>query len=176
MLYTASDHCQKHWGKNLKKKFEKKNFEKNFEKKKKKFFWIFFSNFFFKFFFHIIRDSGFSLRYAKVRLSFPRKYDRKASFDIHLKWLLGADQKILFTFSNPALKSALYLCWCNLIVWQTFLVETTVFFLIVIWILCNVFHCALNPSDTERNLWCFLRSSFSWKHITEIERRVHCCR
>ena len=90
------------WEKKIEKKIWKKIFQKKFFKFFKFFFLFFFSNF------RIIRDSGFSLRYAKVRLSFPKKYNWKASFDIHLKWLLGADLKILFTFSNPALKSALY--------------------------------------------------------------------
>ena len=88
-----------------KKKIEKKIWKKIFQKKNFQFFFFLF-NFFFSNF-HIIRDSGFSLRYAKVRLSFPKKYNWKASFDIHLKWLLGADLKILFTFSNPSLKSVL---------------------------------------------------------------------
>ena len=52
-------------------------------------------------------DAGFSLRYGKVRPSFPKKLNQKASFDTYLKWLLGPDQKIIFTFSNPPLKSAL---------------------------------------------------------------------
>ena len=53
-------------------------------------------------------DAGFSPRYGKVRPSFPKKLNWKASFDAYLKWLLGPDQKIIFTFSNPALKSALW--------------------------------------------------------------------
>ena len=95
----------------------KKNFEKIF------FFFFSFLKFFFSNF-HIIRNSGFSLRYAKVRLSFPKKYNWKASFDIHLKWLLGADLKILFTFSNPSLKSAL---WTPCLLASTLQSENTIY-------------------------------------------------
>ena len=53
-------------------------------------------------------DAGFMQSYAKSR---PCKYAKKiisrASFDTYLKWLLGPDQDLVFTFSNPALKSVL---------------------------------------------------------------------
>ena len=32
---------------------------------------------------------------------------RKMTSDTYMKWLLGPDQDLIFTFSNPALKSAL---------------------------------------------------------------------
>ena len=46
-------------------------------------------------------DSGFSPRFGKVRPSFPKKLSWKASFDIYLKWLLGADQKNPIYFYQP---------------------------------------------------------------------------
>ena len=36
-----------------------------------------------------------------------KKKISRASSDKFLKWLLGPDQDLVFTFSNPALKSAL---------------------------------------------------------------------
>ena len=67
---------------------KKKLFSKNF-----KIFFPFFSYYFFPFF----RQGS-----ARSSLVFKKNLIEK----LHLKWLLGADLKILFTFSNPALKSA----------------------------------------------------------------------
>ena len=35
-----------------------------------------------------------------------QKKIRRASSDTHLKWLISPDQDLVFTFTNPALKSA----------------------------------------------------------------------
>ena len=45
----------------------------------------------------------------KVQALYAKKCFIRASSDTYLKWLLGPDQDLVFTFSNPALKSALYL-------------------------------------------------------------------
>ena len=82
-------------------------FFKKFQKfQKKNFFFQIFKKKISNYFLHIIMDAGFLPRFAKVRPSFQKKLSWKPSFDMYLKWLLGADQKNLFTFSNPTLKSA----------------------------------------------------------------------
>ena len=52
-------------------------------------------------------DAGFTQSYAKFRPCMPKNFSR-ASSDTYRKWLLGPDQDLVFTFSNPTLKSALY--------------------------------------------------------------------
>ena len=44
----------------------------------------------------------------KVQALYAKKIFSRASSDTCLKWLLGPDQDLVFTFSNPALKSALH--------------------------------------------------------------------
>ena len=69
-------------------------------------------------------DTGFTQRYAKVRPSLPKQFTCRAPSDINLKWLLDCDQDQVLTFSNPALKSAMWgrerkdikffiVHWCN---------------------------------------------------------------
>ena len=48
-------------------------------------------------------DAGFTQSYAKFRPCMPKKNISRASSDTYLKWLLGPDQDLVFTFSNPAL-------------------------------------------------------------------------
>ena len=43
----------------------------------------------------------------KVQALYAQMLFSRASSDTYLKWLLGPDQDLVFTFSNPALKSAL---------------------------------------------------------------------
>ena len=42
----------------------------------------------------------------KVQALYAKKIFSRASSDTYQKWLLGPDQDLVFTFSNPALKSA----------------------------------------------------------------------
>ena len=52
-------------------------------------------------------DAGFTQRYAKVRPSLAKKNACRAPSDACLKQVLGGDQDLVFTLSNPGLKSAL---------------------------------------------------------------------
>ena len=45
-------------------------------------------------------------RYAKVRSNLANKNTCRAPSDTYLKLVLGGDQDLVFTFSNPALISA----------------------------------------------------------------------
>ena len=42
----------------------------------------------------------------KVQALYAKKFISIFSSDTYVKWLLGPDQYLVFTFSNPALKSA----------------------------------------------------------------------
>ena len=44
----------------------------------------------------------------KVQALYAKKIFSRASSDRYLKWLLGPDQDLVFTFSNPVLKSAVH--------------------------------------------------------------------
>ena len=43
----------------------------------------------------------------KVQAFYAQQFISRASSDTYMKWLLGPDQDLVFTFSNPALKSVL---------------------------------------------------------------------
>ena len=51
-------------------------------------------------------DAGFTQRYGKVKPSFAKQFTCRAPSDTYLKQVLVGDQDLVFTFSNPALKSA----------------------------------------------------------------------
>ena len=48
------------------------------------------------------------LKLRKVQALYAQKFFSRASSDTYLKWLLGPDQDLVFTFSNPVLKSAVH--------------------------------------------------------------------